>query len=137
MATRLLPNGSEFQVNVDNFSGNGLLGSQLSPDATALTDGRLAILYESDFFGSPTDSDPIARILGSTNYLDAYPFGNNQTQPAVAARADGGFGLVFADERKANGTTVDVANGPNITYVPISSTGVRGTALAIGDFDVG
>src|SRR5262245_11818425 len=135
MATRLLTNGAEFQVNVDDLAGNGILGDQEDPSATARADGSSVIAYGSDTFGTPGTSDPIVRILGSDDYLDTYTIPTDQTDPDVAPRNDGGFGIVFTNERHANGTAD--ANGPNITYRTVSATGTLGTALAIGDFDAG
>ena len=54
---------------------------------------------------------------------------------AVAARLDGGFGVVFQNDRHAN-NTVD-ANGPNITYVPVSAAGAVLSPIAVADFNAG
>ena len=79
MARRLTLVGDEFQVNVNSGGNNGLSGSQTFPDAVALTDGRFVIAYQSDYFGSATDNDPIVRILGRLNYLDVFNAGGQQT----------------------------------------------------------
>src|SRR5262249_57483427 len=89
----------------------------------------------ADFVGNVLDTDPIGRVLGSISYLDSYFSGARQTDPVIAARLNGGFGIVFTNEQHANGTAD--SNGPNITYRPVSSTGALGTPLAIGDFDDG
>ena len=62
----------------------------------------------------------------SLAYRDAFNAGGHQKVPAVAERLNGGFGVVFQNDRHAN-DTVD-ANGPNITYVPVSAAG--GTPVA-------
>jgi FG-GAP-like repeat len=137
MATRLLLNGSEFQVNLDSGggAGNGLLGSQESPDAIALTDGRFVIAYQSYFNGDSSDVDPIARILGGINYLSLNGFTNLQTHPVLAPRNDGGFGTAFTNALHADGTAD--AEGTNITYRTVTATGVLGPLLAIGDANPG
>jgi hypothetical protein len=135
MATRLLLNGSEFQVNEDvGGLGNGVDGNQSAPDATALIDGRFAVTYQSDHFGNSTDPNPIVSVL-SVGFLDVYNNAGHQTQPVIAGRLDAGFGVVFTNDLHAN-SGAD-ANGPNITYRPASAGGALGTALAIGDFDGG
>src|SRR5262245_42303395 len=137
MATRLLPSGSEFQVNVNSSqpAGNGLLGIQSVPDAAVLNDGRFVIGYQSEFSGNPADIDPIIRILGGVNYLDTDLSFDNQTEPALAPRSDGGVGIVFTNDLHA-GAGPD-ANGPNITYRQVTAVGTVLGALAIGDFDGG
>ena len=115
MATRLLTSGPEFQVNVDDGLGigNGILGHQFAPDATALTDGRFVITYQSDFGGDSADAEAVYRLLGSSvDYADAFNSGKFQGQPAVAPLANGGFGIVFTNERHAGFT--DDANPFNL-----------------------
>ena len=104
---------------------------RISPTSQLLPDGRFVVAYQSDYFGSATDTDPIVAIFnanGSTSlaYRDAFNAGGHQKVPAVAERLNGGFGVVFQNDRHANGT-VD-SNGPNITYVPVSAAG--GTPVA-------
>jgi hypothetical protein len=136
MAIRLLLNGSEFQVNVDNGGGNGISGSQLFPDATVLSDGRFVIGYQSAYFGSASEVDPIIRIFGGTNYLDVSPALGKETDLALAPRNDGGVGIVFADTAHGDGSAD--ANGPNIIYMRASAAGVTPPAqLAIADFNGG
>jgi hypothetical protein len=136
MATRLLLNGSEFQVNVDNGGGNGISGNQFLPDAATLTDGRFAIGYESNLFGG-ADHGAIARIVDSSvTYVDVFfNAGSIQSNPALAPRLDGGFGVAFTNQSHADNTAD--ATGPNITYRTVSATGALGTPLAIGDFNFG
>src|SRR5262245_35264687 len=118
MPTRLLLVISDFQVNVDNGGGNGVDGDQLRPDATALNDGRFVIAYQSDFFGSATNQEAVFRVLGSSDdYTDAFNTSLFQGQPAVAPRADGGFGIVFTNQRHAD-VSIDT-NPNNITYVRV------------------
>ncbi len=38
--------GSDFQINVDGGGGLGIIGNQFAPEATTLTDGRVAVVYE-------------------------------------------------------------------------------------------
>src|SRR5262245_44063165 len=136
MAARLVRNGSEFQVNVDNGGGNGISGNQILPDATALIDGRFAIGYQSPLLGG-ADQGAIASILNSgVTYLDVlFNGGTFQGEPALAPRLDGGFGVVFTNGSHADNTADP--NGTNITYRTVSATGVLGTPLSIGDFDGG
>ena len=125
MPTFLTP-GSEFQVNMNSGGNNGINGAQDLPDIALLPDGRFAVAYQSDYFGSATDTDPIFAIFNATGtaslaYRDAFNAGGHQKVAAVAERLNGGFGLIFQNDRHANGS-VD-SNGPNITYVPVSAAG--------------
>jgi FG-GAP-like repeat len=135
MATRLLANGSEFQVNVNGGGGDGIIGPQNLPEAVALTDGRLAVAYQSPFQGDVNNTNIIVNVLGANSFLEPYDFPALQTRPALAAAAGGGFGLVFINELHANGSAD--ANGPNVTYVPVTGGGAFGAALAIADFNGG
>jgi hypothetical protein len=139
MATTLLP-GSEFQINVNSGGNNGISGAQDLADIALLPDGRFVVAYQSDYFGSATDTDPIVAIfseVGGTSlaYRDTYNAGALQKMPAVAPRLNGGLGVVFQNERHAN-NTVD-ANGPNITYVPVTATGGVLSPIAVADFNAG
>jgi hypothetical protein len=135
MAKRLLLNGSEFRVNVDNGGGNGVDGNQTVPDATALSDGRFVIAYQSDYFGSASDDEAVYRLLNSgITYADVFTASGFQGQPAVAPLG-AGFGIAFTNESHANGS-ID-ANPNNITYRAISDQGGFGPTIAIGDFDGG
>ena len=140
MSKTLTALGPEFQVNTNSGGNNGISGAQDLPDVAVLPDGRFVVTYQSDYFGSATDTDPIVAIFnanGTTSlaYRDTFNFGAHQKVPAVAARLDGGFGVVFQNDRHANGT-VD-ANGPNITYVPVSAAGAVLSPIAVADFNAG
>jgi len=54
MATRLVRSVAEFQVNVDGGAalGGGVAGGQIDPAASALSDGRFIIAYQSDRNGT-------------------------------------------------------------------------------------
>jgi len=132
--------GSEFQINFNSGGNNGISGAQDLADLALLSDGRFVVAYQSDYFGSATDSDPIVAIFnanGGTSlaYRDVYNAGALQKMPAVAERLNGGLGVVFQNERHAN-NTVD-ANGPNITYVPVTATGGVLSPIAVADFNAG
>jgi VCBS repeat protein len=140
MATRFL--GPDFQINIDTGQGEGILGAQTLPAVTTLADGRFAVIYQSDHGGVSGDPDPIAAIFNpdgsssSLRYDDVYNIGFAQTEPAIAARNDGGFGVVFTNQLHAD--AFPDASGPNITYVAVGADGhPMGPALAIGDFDIG
>jgi hypothetical protein len=135
MATRLLTVGTEFQVNVDIGGGDGTSGSQILPQAAALTDGHFVIVYQSDHFGDVNERNAIARVLGSINYLDVSFATLFQGEPAVAPRSGGSFGVAYTDERHAPGTAD--ANPYNINYRTVSAAGALGTTIAIGDFNDG
>ena len=140
MATIITPFGPEFQININNSGNNGISGAQDLANLAALTDGRFVVAYQSDYFGSATDIDPIFALfsdVGSTSlsYRDAFNAGGHQKVPAVAERLNGGFGLVFQNDRHANGT-VD-STGPNITYVPVSAAGGLLPPIGVGDFNAG
>ena len=75
MPTTLLP-GSEFQINVNSGGNNGISGAQDLADIALLPDGRFVVAYQSDYFGSATDTDPIFAIfsdVGSTRWPIATP----------------------------------------------------------------
>ena len=132
--------GFEFQININSGGNNGISGAQDLADLALLADGRFVVTYQSDYFGSATDTDPIAAIFNpngtaSPAYRDVYNAGAFQKVPAVAGRLNGGFGEVFQNDRHAN-NTVD-ANGPNITYVPVSAAGAVLSPIAVADFNAG
>ncbi len=58
--------------------GNGFLGSQQLPQVTTLSDGRFAVVYQSDYDGSATTRKLIAAIYNadggasSITYLDVF-----------------------------------------------------------------
>ena len=136
----ILTAGPEFQININSGGNNGISGAQDLADVALLPDGRFVVVYQSDYFGSATDTDPIIAIFnasGTTSlaYRDVYNAGALQKVPAVAARLNGGFGVVFQNDRHAN-NTVD-ANGPNITYVPVSAAGAVLSPIGVGDFNAG
>ena len=133
--------GSDFQINKDAGAGQGIFGNQDLPQITALTDGRFAVVYQSDYSGNASDQESIAAVynadgsVSSIPYLDVYNAILNQSQPTVAALPGGGFGVVFTNQLHAN-SSVD-ANPNNITYVRVAANGTLGTPLAIGDLDSG
>jgi hypothetical protein len=140
MATTLIPLGPDFQININSGANNGISGNQDLADVALLPDGRFVVVYQSEYFGDSADTDPIFAIFnenGSTSlaYSDVFNAGTHQRVPAVAASSTGGFGVVFQNDRHANNTAD--ANGPNITYVPVSATGAIGSRIAVGDFDAG
>ena len=142
MSTILVPGGPDVQINTDNGGGNGVAGPQQFPQITALADGRFAVVYQSPSLGNAADTNIIAAIvnpdgsLSSPGYLDVFNISGHQTTPAVAARPGGGFGVVFTNERHADGTLDP--NRTNITWRTVSAAGVlSATSLAIGDFNGG
>ena len=133
--------GSDFQININSGAGDGVLGNQDLPQVTVLSDGRFAVVYQSDHLGDNTDPDPIAALynvdgsVSSFNFLDVLNHTGSQSQPTIAGQLPGGsFGVVFTNDRHANGS-VDV-NPNNITYVQVAANGTLGTPLAIADFSV-
>ena len=135
-----LPSTLSFRSTSNSGGNNGISGAQDLPDVAVLPDGRFVVTYQSDYFGSATDTDPIVAIFevnGATSlaYRDTYNAGALQKTPVATARLDGGFGVAFQNERHAN-NTVD-ANGPNITYVPLSAAGGVLSPIAVADFNAG
>jgi hypothetical protein len=122
MATRLVPSGSEFQVNVTDTTG-----SQGNPRAATLTDGRIAVTYET------SGGDVTVTAIGS--FLNRLTEAGTQTDPVVAPRLGGETGIVFTDNSHADGTADP--NGPNITYRVISASGSSPNSTAIADFNGG
>ena len=138
MSTILVPSGPDLQINTDNGGGNGVAGAQQFPQTSALTDGRFAVVYQSPSFGNASDNDIIARFVNSDGSLSTnvvLTAAGQQTTPAVAGRSGGGFGVVFTNERHADGT-VD-PNGTNITYRAVSAAGTPAAPFAIADFNGG
>src|ERR1044072_3525218 len=163
MSTILVPSGPDTQINTDTGGGTGVPGAQQFPQITALIDGRFAVVYQSPSFGNAADNDIIARFVNPDGSLAAgggllagagqqtaaagggrarrgggsvvLAAAGQQTAPAVAGRPGGGFGVVFTDERHADGT-VD-PNGTNITYRTVSAAGAPATPLAIADLNGG
>jgi VCBS repeat protein/FG-GAP repeat protein len=143
MPTKFL--GSDFQINVVTTNNTGVAGNQVYPQVATLSDGRFAVLYQSDYQGSPADIDPVAALFNADGSFSSprsrivYNAANApllQTQPAVAALPGGDFGVVFTNERHADGSA-DVAGSRNITYERVDPNGIQGTPLAIGDFNAG
>ena len=140
MARIIKPFGPEFQININSGGNNGISGAQDLANLAALSDGRFVVAYQSDYFGSATDTDPIFAIFNASgttllSYRDAFNASGHQKAVAVAERLNGGFGMVFQNDRHANGT-VD-SNGPNITYVPVSAAGGTLSPIGVGDFNSG
>jgi FG-GAP-like repeat len=130
--------GSDFQINIDDGGGSGLLGNQQLPQITTLTDGRFAVVYQSDFLGNSADEDIIEALFNadgtpSIALLGVYAPTGLQRAPAAAALPGGGYGVVLTDNHHANGTAD--ANPFNITYVRVASNGIPMSVLAIADFD--
>src|SRR5262245_57037412 len=98
MATRLIA-GFQFQLNTDTGGGNGITGDQVLPRATTLTDGRIAVVYESNQFGDLANADPIVTITANGLQQDVYLSTGEQTVPAIAPRIGFGMGIVFQNER--------------------------------------
>ena len=99
--------GSDFQVNAF-FSGSGLAGNQWLEQVTPLSDGRFAVVYQSDYMGNTFDPDVLRAVYNPDGTSPLYGFVNGysgaQVEPAVAAKPDGGFGVAFVNSRHADGT---------------------------------
>src|SRR5262249_6646998 len=137
MVAKLLPIGSEFQINSNIFpapSTDGTLNAQDFPSIAALSDGRFAVVYQSDFGGGDFDvhfAFVTAAGVASPSIAVYRPSGA-QTQPVAAGfLSGGGFGVAWTDVLKTNGAN-DAAS-PNINYRTVSATGVLGPVVAIGD----
>jgi hypothetical protein len=140
MPTTLAAFGSDFQININNGGGNGINGAQEIPDLALLPDGRFVVGYQSNYFGSATDNEAIVAIFNpngtaSLGYNDVFNAGAHQMATAVAPRLNGGFGVTFQNARHVD-NSVD-ANGPNITYRPVSASGALSASLAVADFNAG
>ena len=131
--------GSDFQINEDFGSGNGVLGNQQLPQITALSDGRFAVVYESsEVFGDPSQTQSITAIFNAGGSLSSTGLNSSLdgSQPTLAAVPGGGFGVVFTSAFHADGTAD--AHPNNITYERVEG-GVKFVvpSLTIGDFDAG
>jgi hypothetical protein len=139
MATKLLPVGSEFQVNSNIFptpSTDGTLNSQDFPSIATLSDGRYAVVYQSAL--SATDIDihyafvTTAGVASQSDFV--YRPVSIQSQPVAAGRTaatGGGFGVAWTDERTA--ANVLDPGSKDINYRTVSPTGVLGPVVAIAD----
>src|SRR5689334_22349250 len=132
MATKLLPVGSEFQVNSDipGFGVEGTFNSQDFASIANLSDGRYAVVYQANF--STTDFDihyafVTAAGVGSQSNLVSRNVGL-QSQPVAAGRAGGGFGVAWTDETRAN-TSFLTPDETDINYRTVSATGVLGPII--------
>jgi hypothetical protein len=140
MPTSLIAFGPDFQININSGGGNGISGAQEIPDLALLPDGRFAVGYQSNYFGSATDNEAIVGLFNANGtaffaYNDIFNAGAHQMAAAVAPRLNGGFGTVFQNARHAD-FTVD-ANGPNITYTRVTANGAAAAAIAVADFNAG
>jgi hypothetical protein len=140
MPTTLAAFGSDFQININNGGNNGISGAQEIPDLALLPDGRFAVAYQSNYFGSATDNQAIVGLFNANGtafdaYNDIFNSAVHQMSAAVAPRLTGGFGAVFQNARHAD-FSAD-ANGPNITYVRITASGTAAVAVAVADFNAG
>src|SRR4051794_1670400 len=132
MATKLLPVGSEFQVNSaipNSFSTDGTANSQDFPSIATLSDGRYAVVYQSN--SSTTDIDIHAAFVTAAG-VASQSFGVDrnggvQSQPVAAGRGGGGFGVAFTDTLNGSDTNT------NINWLPVSNAGTVGTQLSIAD----
>ena len=66
MATIITPFGPEFQININSGGNNGISGAQDLANLAVLPDGRFVVAYQSDYFGSATDTDPIVAIFNAS-----------------------------------------------------------------------
>ena len=119
MASKLAPVGSQFQVNLTT------LNNQSNPDVALFSDGRFVVVYEDFFAADGTDIDILAQFVDANGTLSgntislAFPEGV-QTDPALAARGDGGFTTVWRDFGTANGSPDP---HPDIHYAVTNSAG--------------
>jgi hypothetical protein len=133
MATKLIPLGSEFQVNQDAVTpGAGVTFDQTIPDITFLTGGGFAVSYTTQSLFSPnTDWDIYGQFLNSNGtrtgptIFTSIGFGF-QDNSAVAPRTDGGFTTVFEDYGPSSTFTHS-----DIRAVSTSAAGSPGSAIPI------
>jgi hypothetical protein len=139
MARKLLPVGSEFQVNSNIFpspSTDGTANSQDFPSIATLSDGRYAVVYQSNL--SATDFDihyafvTAAGVASQSDFV--YRPTGIQSEPVAAGRtgaSGGGFGVAWTDEHTA--ANVNDPGSHDINYRTVSATGVLGPVVAIAD----
>jgi hypothetical protein len=121
MATKLIPVGSEFQVNSRIFpspSPDGTAFGQQFPAIATLTDGRFAVVYQSQSNAADTDIDIHYAFVNPDGTAAAASFVYRplglQTQPVAAGRPGGGFGVAWTDSLTSTGAS-DV-NPNNINF---------------------
>ena len=73
----------EFQINVNSGGNNGISGAQDLADVALLPDGRFVVAYQSDYFGSATDTDPIFAIFNDVGTHIARPIATPSMPAAI------------------------------------------------------
>ena len=124
MATKLLPVGSQFQVNLDTNNGQAL------PEIAWLGAGRFVVVYQSEFLADRSDSDILGQFVNADGTLSGFSipiatFGGIQAAPAVAPRGGGGFTTVWVDLGTVTGSPVADCKAP-----PWPTHGRRGAQQA-------
>jgi hypothetical protein len=135
MASKLNPVGTEFQVNSNIVGANGTAFSQAQSAIATLTDGRFAVVYQSQLDAANTDVDISYAFVNPDGTAAASSFvyapSGLQNQPVAAGRAGGGFGVAWTDVFTSTGAAD--ANPNNINFRTVSSAGVLGAVVAVAD----
>ncbi len=117
MARNILSIGGERQINLldASNSSNGLAGSQLAPEITALPNGNFVVVYQNPWYANPTDIDLMwqefrsdgTRLTGPNRLEFAV---GSQLNPDVAPRANNGFVAAWEDAGSIKLALVDPGN---------------------------
>lgn len=117
MARNILSIGGERQINLLDAanSSNGLAGSQLAPEITALPNGNFVAVYQNPWYAAQSDIDLMwqefrsdgTRLTGPNRLEFAV---GAQLNPDVAPRANNGFVTVWEDSGSIKLALVDPGN---------------------------
>jgi hypothetical protein len=104
MARNILSLGGERQINLLDASNNsnGLAGSQLAPEITALPNGNFVVVYQSPWYANQSDIDLMWQEFRSDGTRLTGPnrlefLSGSQLNPDVAARSNNGFVAVWEE----------------------------------------
>jgi hypothetical protein len=121
MATKLSPVGSQFQVNqVTSLD-------QFAPEITPLSGGGFVVVYTHVVLSNGSNLDLYAQFVNPNGTLSGALIpvetdGGIQRDPAVAARAGGGFTTVWRDFGTTTGSPIA---DPDIYYAVTNSAGTN------------
>jgi hypothetical protein len=126
MATKLIPVGTEYQVNI--FTGaTGVGGFQLAPEIAPLSGGGFIVVYQSNYQTSLGDWDVYGQRLAANgslvgNRIDVRNFADDQTTPdvtqTIASVTPDGFAAVWVDSVGAS-IALQVFDASNSGLTPI------------------
>ena len=146
MARNILSIGGERQINLLDAqnSFNGLAGSQVAPEITALPNGNFVVVYQNPWYAAQSDIDLMwqefrsdgTRLTGPNRLEFAV---GAQLNPDVAPRANNGFVTVWEDSGSIKLALVDPGNysEPPAPFTVFLFGGTAGTNPRVATLDNG